>query len=118
MWLVAANVGLVGAPTDGVADHAAVELGSFDGSLDISRRLSKSNESDDEIPGWYSTHCTDGVSDWGGGVAFGLILATIFLFCGIGLVCDEFFVPSLEMISEKLQVRFWTARRGLFASAP
>ena len=112
LGLMAANVGLADEPAlDFVATehNNEFELGSFDWS----RRLGGANasSSDDEIPGWYSTHCTDGVSDWGGGVAFGLIMATIFLFCGLGLVCDEFFVPSLEMISEKLQVRAVFIRR-------
>lgn len=103
VWLVVASVGLIGTPTLGLSEsNHPDELESFG----VTRRLDHQNRShsDDEIPGWYSTHCTDGVSDWGGGTAFGLILATIFLFCGLGLVCDEWFVPSLEMISEKLQL--------------
>mmetsp|Transcript_107084 Transcript_107084/g.310899 ORF Transcript_107084/g.310899 Transcript_107084/m.310899 type:complete len:333 (-) Transcript_107084:1884-2882(-) len=103
LGLMAANVGQVDEPAlsfVATEQNSEFELGSFDGS----RRLGSSNETDDEIPLWFSTHCTDGVSDWGGGIAFGLIMATIFLFSGLGLVCDEFFVPALEMISEKLQL--------------
>ena len=32
------------------------------------------------------------------------IVGIIYMFCGLSLVCDEFFVPSLEIIIEKLRI--------------
>lgn len=40
----------------------------------------------------------------GSGDAVLLLLASLYLFVGLAIVCDEFFVPSLELISEKLQL--------------
>jgi sodium/potassium/calcium exchanger 2 len=32
------------------------------------------------------------------------ILGIVYMFCGLALVCDEFFVPSLEIITDKLNI--------------
>jgi K+-dependent Na+/Ca+ exchanger-like protein len=40
----------------------------------------------------------------GAGEAIGLFVLTLYIFLGLGVVCDEWFVPSLEKISESLNL--------------
>lgn len=59
--------------------------------------LSEGSDSDDD-------HCND-VKDWeknGGFILF--FLGALYLFLGIAIICDDFFTPSLEQISEKLNL--------------
>merc|ERR1719305_1450875 len=46
--------------------------------------------------------CTSGMDSNGGIIVW--LLVMIYMFKALGTVCDEYFVPSLEMISEKLQL--------------
>merc|ERR1719235_2551817 len=53
-------------------------------------------------------HCQDTFSctsavDANGGIVLWVLL-TLYMFKALGTVCDEYFVPSLEMISEKLEL--------------
>lgn len=59
------------------------------------RRLA--DEEDDDL-------CSSKWDDWGGGEAFAFLLVTLYLFLGLGMICDDFFVPSLEIISDKLDL--------------
>jgi K+-dependent Na+/Ca+ exchanger-like protein len=54
--------------------------------------------------GPFATVCTPGIRDRGAGYAVGMFFATIYIFAGLGVICDDFFVPALEMISEKLHL--------------
>ena len=38
------------------------------------------------------------------GLVAGCVFGTLWLFIGIAIICDDFFVPSLEAISEKLDL--------------
>merc|ERR1719158_1912437 len=49
-----------------------------------------------------SFQCTSGIDANGGFVIW--VFITLYMFKALGTVCDEYFVPSLEMISEALQL--------------
>jgi K+-dependent Na+/Ca+ exchanger-like protein len=46
--------------------------------------------------------CPDWLDGQGGGHVVGYIVMTLFLFLGLAIVCDDFFTPALEKISEVL----------------
>lgn len=48
--------------------------------------------------------CTDATAGQGIGHAIGWLAATLYLFLGLAIVCDDWFVPSLEKISEELSL--------------
>lgn len=58
----------------------------------------------------FFAHCSDmrsypamAVNGYGGGVIVYLI-GLIYMFAGLAIVCDEYFVPALEVLTEKLDV--------------
>jgi len=48
--------------------------------------------------------CADWLTGQGGGHVVGYLVLTLYLFLGLAIVCDEWFVPSLEKISETLNL--------------
>lgn len=48
--------------------------------------------------------CPDWVAGQGGGHVVGYLVVTLWMFLGLAVVCDEWFVPSLEKISERLSL--------------
>ena len=48
--------------------------------------------------------CTSFTENQNIGHAFGWLFATLYLFLGLAIVCDDWFVPSLEKISEELSL--------------
>ena len=58
----------------------------------------------------YFAHCSDmrsypamAVNGYGGGVVV-YLLGLMYMFAGLAIVCDEYFVPALEVLTEKLDV--------------
>jgi K+-dependent Na+/Ca+ exchanger-like protein len=51
----------------------------------------------------HGTFQCDSTIDANGGILLWILL-TLYMFKALGTVCDEYFVPSLEMISEKLEL--------------
>ena len=49
-------------------------------------------------------HCPEWVIGQGGGHVAGYVIMTVYLFLGLAIVCDEFFTPALEKISERLSL--------------
>ena len=48
--------------------------------------------------------CPDWVAGQGGGHVVGYLVMTLYMFLGLALVCDDWFMPSLEKISETLNL--------------
>jgi len=48
--------------------------------------------------------CPDWVGGQDGGHVVGYLIMTLYMFLGLAIVCDEWFVPSLEKISETLNL--------------
>ena len=77
-------------------------------TLALYRRIDPDALSDDTWLDWWTAGgCPTDMADWqdrsnGGFIPY--MLGVLFLFLGIAIVCDDFFVASLEAISENLQL--------------
>jgi K+-dependent Na+/Ca+ exchanger-like protein len=70
----------------------------------------------------YFAHCSDmrsypamAVNGYGGGVVV-YLLGLMYMFAGLAIVCDEYFVPALEVLTEKLDVSDDVAGATLMAA--
>jgi len=87
---------------------------SSSGSLEvednaITRQLTEAS-SDDDRP----NTCADLVSP--AVQILILTLGVIYMFCGLAIVCDEFFVPALEVMAEKFELKDDVAGATLMAA--
>merc|ERR1719420_1928368 len=62
-----------------------------------------------------SSYPSMGVDGFGGAVILYIILLC-YMFCGLAVICDEYFVPSLEVLAEKLDVSDDVAGATLMAA--
>jgi solute carrier family 24 (sodium/potassium/calcium exchanger), member 1 len=62
-----------------------------------------------------SSYPSMGADGFGGGVIL-YIMLLCYMFCGLAVICDEYFVPSLEVMAEKLDVSDDVAGATLMAA--
>jgi len=93
-------VGLLGRKVDDTVGAAGTVNFRHVDSTQAFRHLSSTNSTHGSL----CDHIQEEGLDGGAGEAVGYALVTLYIFIGIAIVCDEFFQPSLEAISDALKL--------------